>query len=97
MASFLRDSIGNNEAADYLPENETADFLGAVQAVVSAVAQENGREAARSLISYLNQNNVASEAESADGNVRIQGWHLGRDYANPDLEVPAGRGERPDV
>ncbi|MDR1083574.1 MAG: hypothetical protein LBP22_01650 [Deltaproteobacteria bacterium] len=96
MASFLRDSIGNSEAADYLQENGIADFLGSVSTVVSVVAKENGREAAKSLISYLNQN-VAPEAKSADGNVRIRGWHLGRDYANPDLEVPAERGERPDI
>ena len=86
VVAFLKNEIKNDDAANYLKNASTDDFLAAVATSMAIVAQENGQEAAHSFMSYLNQN-VAGLIQAPNG-LQLEGWHLSRDYANPEAPIP---------
>jgi hypothetical protein len=92
LASYLREVVGNEGAAAYLEEGAAADFLGTVAVAVAVVARENGQDAARDLVAYLNAN--VADLVGGKAGISLEGWGLSRDYADPEARVsgtPTGK------
>ncbi|UQZ91079.1 hypothetical protein C4J81_18380 [Deltaproteobacteria bacterium Smac51] len=90
VADFLRNEIGNENAASYMESlGEGSHFMEAIGTAVGIVAEEDGQEAARNFVSFLNSN-VKSAVENTEDGMKFSGWRLGRDYASDNIEQISG-------
>jgi hypothetical protein len=88
VASFLRDVAGNEDAAAYVENGDSNDFLGSIATAMAILTQESGQEAAWGFQNFLNDN-IADLMWADSGNCRVRRWGLTQDYANPDAPIPS--------
>jgi hypothetical protein len=88
VASFLRDVAGNEDAAAYVENGDSNDFLGSIATAMAILTQESGQEAAWGFQNFLNDN-IADLMQADSGNCRVRRWGLTQDYANPDAPIPS--------
>ncbi|MDR1871837.1 MAG: hypothetical protein LBS60_07970 [Deltaproteobacteria bacterium] len=87
-ASWLKETLGAYNAAEYLTQNATAATLDTFNVTLAIVAQENGQEALYQFADHLNQN-VAPTAKTGD--LTFRGWSPGLNYAKSDDEALSER------
>lgn len=74
--SYLRESLGNENAASYLEGLRAgSNVMDAIATSIAIVAQENGQESAERYIQFLNENIAPALSSTAD-NLSFNGWTL---------------------
>ena len=80
IVNYLRDALGNDNAADHLEDNWRSGASQAAAAAVAIVLKENGKAQAAELIARLNKD-LAPAGVQGGGNGIVEGWRRGADYS----------------
>jgi hypothetical protein len=87
-ASWVRSTLGNDNAADYILENQDGTFTETFSTALAIVANENGQQALYDFASYLNQN-IAPKVDA--GGWEFRGFSPSTDFSKDQAAASAER------
>jgi hypothetical protein len=92
IASYLNENIGNDNTAFFLENlNTDANVMDAIATSISMVIKENGQESANKYVDFLNSN-ISSVISSITNNISFNGWTIGSDYSEIDVQYEKSNG-----